>query len=148
MLKTPTRLAIVSGSAPLGPDALHVVDDLLRLAGVEDHRAGAVGRPHRRAPALADGWQRQPVVLRRIADDGLGITAAGDDVGLLQHTPAQQDDAPITLAEVLLRAVGNGALADPGHEVLVHDVAGDPASRGGLADRPVPVGDLRLLERR
>ncbi len=48
---------------------------------------------------------------------------------------------------MLLRPVGDSPLADPGHEVLVHDVAGDPAPVCSIADRAVPVGDLVLRER-
>ena len=104
-------------------------------------------RAHGRAPARADGRQGQALILRGVADHRFGVAAARGDAGLLEHAAAQQDDAAIALAEVLLRAVGDGALADPGDEVLVHDMGGDPAPRARLGNGAVPVGDAVLCER-
>ena len=67
--------------------------------------------------------------LAAIAHDGLGLAAPRDDRRLLEHALAKQDDAAIALAQMLLRAIGDGPLPDPGHEVLVHDVAGDASGR-------------------
>src|SRR2546427_7001324 len=94
-----------------------------------------------------DDRQPDAAVLLRIADHAHGLFALRDPLGVLQDALAHQDDAAVALAQVLLGPVGHGALADPGDEVLVHDVRGDPAIGERILDRAVPVGDLVLLVR-
>src|SRR6185503_21249012 len=84
-------------------------------------------------------------VLVRVANERLGLAAAHHGLGVFQDAPAHHDDAAVAFAQVLLRAVGDGALADPGDEVLVHDVRGDPAVGQRVLDRAVPVGNAVLL---
>src|SRR5262249_36047812 len=62
------------------------------------------------------------------ADDRLGVAALGDGVEIIEQALADHGDAHIAGAEVLLGAIGDAALADPGDDVLVDDVAGDPAA--------------------
>src|SRR2546422_6163966 len=94
----------------------------------------------------ADDRQPDAPVLLRISDHALGLAAAHHPLGVFEDAPAHHDDAAIALAQMLLRAVGDRALADPGDEVLVHDVRGDPPVRQRILDRARPVGDPVLLE--
>src|SRR5215510_9991365 len=134
--------------------------DLLRLAGQEGEVLSL--DESRRAPApldavrsgvatneifTADDREPHAGVLRRIADHRFGLTAAGNELGLLQHPLAHHDDAAVALAKVLLGSIGKGTLANPGDEVLIHYMRGDPAPRARLVDWAVPVGDAVLRER-
>src|SRR5262249_45744038 len=98
------------------------------------------------AIAVDDG-QPDTAVRLGVADDGLWLSAAEDDLSLLEHLPPHHDHPAVALTEVLLRAIGHGALADPGHEVLVHDVGGDPPAGEGIHNRTDPIGNALLLER-
>src|SRR5262249_42517478 len=64
----------------------------------------------------------------RVADDRLGIATLRDRVEVLEQPFADHDDAEVARPEVLLGAVGDTALTDPGDDVLVDDVARDPAA--------------------
>ena len=66
--------------------------------------------------------------MRRIADHALRIAAGLDRLDLLEEAIAHHGDADVARAQMLLRAVGDRALPDPGDDVLVDDVAGDPAA--------------------
>src|SRR5262245_23800724 len=89
----------------------------------------------------ADDREPHAGVLRWIAAHRLGPAAPGHELGLLQHPLAHCDHAAVALAQVLLGAVGEGALTHPGDEVLVHYVRGDPAPRACLVNWAVPVRD-------
>src|SRR6267142_5568143 len=93
----------------------------------------------------ADVGQLDAHVARRIADQALGVLAVGDRVDILEQLLAQHRDAAVARAEVLLRAVGDRALADPGDDVLVDDMAGDPAPGRGIPDGARPRRDPFLL---
>src|SRR5262249_16384700 len=58
----------------------------------------------------------------------LGIATLRDRVEVLEQPFADHDDAEVARPEVLLGAVGDTALTDPGDDVLVDDVARDPAA--------------------
>src|SRR5689334_260781 len=136
-------------SPQLNPDALDLLGDLAWLTGVPQHGTGAAGRhAHRRATPLADAGQGDVHVLRGIAEHRLRLPAPRHDRGLLEHPLAEQDDPPVALTQVLLRSVGDRPLADPGDEVPVHDVRGDPAPGRRVGDGTVPVRNTPLLERR
>src|SRR5262249_7737051 len=64
----------------------------------------------------------------RVADDRLGVATLGDRVEILEQPFADHDDSEVARPEVLLCAVGDAALTDPGDDVLVDDVARDPAA--------------------
>ncbi len=114
--------------------------------GLGDLRIEIAARePVDEAVAVDDGQPDAPVQLG-VADDGLRLAAPLDRLGLLEQSAAHHDDAAIALAEVLAGAIGDGALADPGDEVLVHDVARHPAPGERILDRAVPAGDGSLLE--
>src|SRR5207247_9377793 len=74
----------------------------------------------------ADDRQPHAAVLRRITHHALGLAAAHPDRGILETALAHQDGSAIALAEVLLRAVGDRALSDPGDDVLPPPVPGEP----------------------
>src|SRR5262249_44092169 len=74
-----------------------------------------------------DVGKRDVHVARGVADHALRIGAAGDRVEVAEQLPAQERDAAVARAEILPGAVGDAPLADPGDDVLVDDVAGDPA---------------------
>src|SRR5262249_39471367 len=76
----------------------------------------------------------------RVADDRLRIAALGDGVEIVEQALADHHDAEVAGADVLLAAVGDRALADPGDDVLVDHVAGDPAAVLVL-DRAYPGGN-------
>src|SRR5207253_10923771 len=57
---------------------------------------------------------------------------------------ADHHDAAVARAQIFLAAIGDAALPDPGHEILVHDMAGDPASGPWVHDRPLPGRDAVL----
>ena len=63
--------------------------------------------------------------LRMIA---LGSCALRDGIEILEQALADHRDAEVAGAEILLGAVGDAALPDPGDDVLVDDVARDPAA--------------------
>src|SRR5262245_42800381 len=147
------RLGLEAHRAPIGPR------DLLGLARQERKvlAQDESGRPLTplvtpRARIAADeelpADDRQPDAAVRlgVADDALGLAATGHELGLLEHLAPHHDDAAIALAEMLLGAVGDRPLADPGDKVLIHDVRGDPAP-GAVPDRAVPVRDAFLRER-
>src|SRR5215475_2114384 len=148
------RLGLEAHRAPMGPR------DLLRLAR-EEREVLAENESRRPLTPLvtlgariaadeelsADDRQPDAAVLLEIADDGFGLAATGHELGLLEHLAPHHDDAAVALAEMLLGAVGDRPLADPGDEVLVHDVRGGPASGDGVLDRAVPVRDAVLRER-
>src|SRR5262245_41116638 len=96
-----------------------------------------------------DDRQAHAAVLLGIADQRLRRATPGHALRLLQEAPAHEDHAAVAVAEMLERAVGGGSLPDPRHEVLVHDVAGDPAAGHRVLDRRGPVRDpllhVRLL---
>src|SRR5262249_60184623 len=92
----------------------------------------------------ADDRQAHDAVLLRIADHGLGLLAAHHALGVVEDAPAHHDDAAGALAQVLLRAVGDRALADPGAGVLIHDVRSDPAVGERVLNGARPVRDALL----
>jgi hypothetical protein len=71
----------------------------------------------------------------------IGSPPSAHDLCLFEQAPPHQDDAAVALAQVLLGAIGDRPLPDPGHEVLVHDVAVDPAAGLLVADGAIPVGE-------
>src|SRR5262245_173416 len=162
-LDVPKLAGRASLARDLGVEAHRTAEglpDLLRLAGQEGEVL-SLNEPWRAlAPFVAvrsgvtadevlpaDDRQPHAEVLRRIADHRLGLAAAGHELGLLQHPLAHCDDAAVALAQVLLGPVGEGTLAHPGDEILVHYVRRDPASRARLVNRAVPVGDAVPCER-
>src|SRR5690606_29977251 len=88
--------------------------------------------------------QRQAGVLLRIAHETLRVPALRDRVEIVEELAPHHRDAAVAAAEVLPRAVGDAALADPRDEVLVHDVAGDPATGRLVLDRRAPGRDALL----
>ncbi len=82
----------------------------------------------------------------RIADHCLGIAALRDGVEVVEEALADHGDAHVARTQILLGAIGDPALAHPGDEVLVHDVARDPATVLVL-DRADPGRDRLLHER-
>src|SRR6266852_1369310 len=72
-----------------------------------------------------------------VADHALGVLAARDGVELVEEALADHRNAEVAGADILLGAVGDRALPDPGDDVLVDDVARDPAAVLVL-DRAVP----------
>src|SRR5262245_54268124 len=73
----------------------------------------------------------------RAADDRLRLAALGDRVEVVEQALADHGDAEVARADVLLGAIGDPALADPGDDVLIDDVARDPAAALVL-DRALP----------
>src|SRR6185436_4382312 len=63
---------------------------------------------------------------------------------VVEQAPAQQADPAIARAEVLARAIGDSALAHPGDDVLIDDVAGDPLAGVRIGRRAAPRGDRFL----
>ena len=80
----------------------------------------------------------------RVAEDVHGVSAVLDDLHLLAQHLAEEDEADVGLAEHLLVALGDGALGDPAHVVLVERDAGVEASVR-LVERHVAVGGNVLL---
>ena len=77
-------------------------------------------------------WHIEAVVLRRVAEDVYGRLPTGlHQVDLLQEHLAEEDDAPVALAELFEVPLGDVALRHPAHVVLVK---GD-----------IEVGELALL---
>src|SRR5262249_61670561 len=74
------------------------------------------------------------------------IVARRDLLHLREETLAHHGDADIARAQMLFAAVGDGTLPDPGNNVLVDDMAVDPAS-AGILDRADPGRDDALNER-
>src|SRR5262249_28668693 len=64
----------------------------------------------------------------RVADDRLRIAALGDGVEIVEQALADHHNSEVARADVFLAAVGDHALTDPGDDVLVDDVARDPAA--------------------
>src|SRR4029077_13318435 len=91
-----------------------------------------------------DVGQRDAHVARRVADQTFWVLAFGDGVDILEQLLPQHRDAAVARAEILFRPIGDPALADPGDDVLVDDVAGDPAP-GRVPDGTGPRRDLLLL---
>src|SRR4029077_5637718 len=79
-----------------------------------------------------------------VADQALRVLARGEGGQILEELFAQERNPAVARAEVLFRAVGDRSLADPGDDVLVDDVAGDPAP-SPILDRRSPRGDALLL---
>ena len=69
--------------------------------------------------------QVDPHVLRRIAEGEHRIDAFLDLLDLAAQHAAVQRDAVVGRAEILLGAVGDGALRDPRHHVLGIDIVQD-----------------------
>src|SRR6202012_2600353 len=65
------------------------------------------------------------------------LVPRGDGVELLEKAVAHHGHADIARAQIFLAAIGNAALADPGDNVLVDDMAGNPAA-GIVLDRADP----------
>src|SRR5262249_17798911 len=64
----------------------------------------------------------------RVADDRLRIAALGDGVEIVEQALTDHHNAEVAGADVFLAAVGDRALTDPGDDVLIDDVARDPAA--------------------
>src|SRR5215831_2164417 len=92
----------------------------------------------------ADVGELDAHVARWITDQALGVLAASDRVEVAEELPAHERDAAVARAEILPGPVGDRPLADPGDDVLVDDVAGDPAS-ARVAYRARPRRDALLL---
>src|SRR5262249_20803345 len=76
--------------------------------------------------ALGDR-QFDRLVDRRIADHRLRIAPVLDRLEIVEKAAADHHDATVARRQVLLRAVGDRPLPDPGDKILVHHVAGDPS---------------------
>src|SRR5579872_422339 len=70
-----------------------------------------------------------------IAHHGLWIAAAIERLQIVEEALAHHDDAAVAATEMLALTVGDRALSDPADEILVHDVAGDPAASLLVGDR-------------
>src|ERR1019366_285180 len=79
----------------------------------------------------------------RVADDALGLGAGRERRELLEKALADHRDADIAGAEILQGAVRDRALPNPGDDVLVDDMARDPAPIRVL-DRAMPGRDRTL----
>src|SRR5262249_35975447 len=73
----------------------------------------------------------------RIADDRLRLAPLRHGIEIVEQALADHRDAEIAGAEILLGAVGDAPLPDPGDDVLVDHMAGDPAPVG-ILDRADP----------
>src|SRR5205823_3113176 len=139
-LRNPHRL--LEGAPHLGRLAVEVAKALELLA---QHRVLLKIRERdalrvRLAPHVGERDRLRP---RRIAHDAFRIATVVHGLDLGKEALAHHGDADVARAQVLARAVRDGALADPADEVLVHDVAGDPASVRVL-DRASPGRHARL----
>src|SRR6266581_400997 len=92
----------------------------------------------------ADIGQLDAPVEPGVADQAFGVLAVGDRIQVAEQLLAQHGDPAVARAEVLLRSIGDAPLADPGDDILVDDVAGDPAP-GPIPDRRRPRRDAVLL---
>src|SRR5262249_7879971 len=63
----------------------------------------------------------------RAANDRLRLAALGKGVEVIEQALADHGDAEVARTDVLLGAIGDPALADPGDDVLIDDMAGDPS---------------------
>src|SRR3982074_1218796 len=84
---------------------------------------------------------------RGIANDAFGLPARLDRIELGKEALTHHADADVAAAQVLARAVSDHALAHPGDDVLVDDVARDPAPAfvlDGAAPTRAPVLDEGL----
>src|SRR6185437_10324710 len=79
-----------------------------------------------------------------VANDRLRVAALGDGLDVLEEAVADHGDAAVAAREMLLAAVGDDALPDPGGEVLIHHAAGQPFAGLLVGHRPDPVGDRVL----
>src|SRR6476646_3771576 len=77
------------------------------------------------------------------AHGAFGVVAARYGIELLEQALAHHGDAEVAGAEILLGAVGDSALPDPGDDILVDDVARNPAAVDVL-DRAHPGRNLVL----
>src|SRR4051794_39472832 len=111
-----------------GPGLFYLAGDrfyLRRLAREARASCSACGRS-RQHPWVG---KLNGAVRGRVAERVLRIAALGHQVHLLEHLLAHHHDAAVAGAQVLQGAIGEVVLADPGHEILVHDVARDPSAR-------------------
>src|SRR5260221_187685 len=93
----------------------------------------------------ADVGQLDAPVRLGVADEALRILARGNGGQIPEELPADERDPSVARAEVLLGAVGDAPLADPGDDVLVDHVARDPAPGLRVPDRRAPRGNAFLL---
>src|SRR6185437_5843142 len=80
----------------------------------------------------------------RVAHQAFRLLAFFDAVEIGEELPTQHRDALVAGREILMLAVGDGALADPGDEILIHHVRRDPASGARVLDRALPGRDAVL----
>src|SRR5713226_834295 len=89
--------------------------------------------------------QRNAFIDLRVADHGLWILPIRDAFQFIEESPAEHQNAAIALPKMLFGAICNCALAGPCNEVLIHHVAGNPASGAGILDCPIPRWNGSLL---
>src|SRR6202030_1639269 len=77
------------------------------------------------------------------ADDAARLLAGRHGLELLQEAAAHHGDADVARTQMLLGAIGDAALAGPGDDVLIDDVAGDKAA--GLVLQRADPGRHALL---
>src|SRR6185312_2570280 len=145
------RLPLDLDAHSVGIGALHRLGlaDLPREWPEQDLRARVFGQLFaRHAPgqnrAIHDR-QRHQILELLVADYRLGVAAFLDGFQILEKAAADLRDALVAGGKMFVLAVGDHALAHPGDEILIHDVAGDPAPGRLVADRAVPGRD-RVLD--
>ena len=129
---------------------------MLRLSGLEDEFAGGAAVDVAGVVQLffryafqkylpAHDREFDAVVDGRVPDDGLGVIVGFlDQLHIRKVLIPDHVDALVAFAEGLFGPVGEGALADPGDEILVHDVGADPAACLRIGQRRRPGGDAVL----
>src|SRR5665213_3796502 len=101
-----------------------------RVVAIADTVRVIITERHRQADAFVDPF---------VADDPFWIPAFAHRLHVLEQAFADHGDTAIASAQMLFTAVGDDALADPGHEILIHGMTRYPVSRAQVFDRTVPV---------
>jgi hypothetical protein len=91
-----------------------------------------------------DDRQRDAAVRRRVANDRLWFATGCHRLEILKEALPHHDDPAVAAPQMLPPPVGDRTLADPADKILVHDMAGDPATGRGIGDQRVPAGDAAL----
>src|SRR5258708_25493853 len=76
----------------------------------------------------ADVGQLDAPVRLGVADKAFRVLARANGCQILEELLADERDSAVARAQVLLGAVGDAPLAHPGDDVLVADLAADPAA--------------------
>src|SRR5260370_4235408 len=88
--------------------------------------------------------QHDRAISRRIADYRRGVLDLGNRLDIVEKATTDHDDAAVARGQIFLRAIGDAALPDPGYEILIHRMTGNPGAGGGVCDRPLTSRDAVL----